>query len=268
MDGQASVIGGTSAVAPLYAGLIALLQQANGGKSFGFLPPLFYALPTGTFKDITQGTNGAFQAGAGWDGCTGLGSPNGQKLLAALTGGAPTQPPPVSSPPSPTPPPPPTTGGPPVATTVDEIQLFLKGALVGDYSLTPRGGTTTAPPAPSPSPTPTGGGSVNVGTILQIILGVLSGLQGLGLGKAPHEAHAEMLGALQRVADAHGLTLGQLLTLVQQILALLQPVLAPPAGAAHANWAAGMPTMTQLLNLADVLKQVLTALQGLKFGGE
>jgi len=78
-------VGGTSAVAPLWAGLIARINQGLG-KSAGFINPVIYAAPANaTFQDITQGNNGDYQAGAGWDPCTGLGSPNGQKLLQALT---------------------------------------------------------------------------------------------------------------------------------------------------------------------------------------
>ncbi|HEY3997773.1 MAG TPA: peptidase S53, partial [Candidatus Xenobia bacterium] len=49
----------------------------------GFLNPFYYKNP-GAFNDITQGTNGNFNAGPGWDAVTGLGSPDGTKLLAAL----------------------------------------------------------------------------------------------------------------------------------------------------------------------------------------
>jgi kumamolisin len=84
VDGQSEVIGGTSAVAPLWAGLVALLN-AGLGAPVGFLQPLLYASgPAATFHDITQGTNGAYRAGVGWDPCTGLGSPNGTALLGAL----------------------------------------------------------------------------------------------------------------------------------------------------------------------------------------
>ncbi|HYL65180.1 MAG TPA: S53 family peptidase [Candidatus Methylomirabilis sp.] len=78
-------VGGTSAVAPLLAGLIARISQGLN-KPAGFINPLLYATPANaSFRDITQGNNGDYKAGAGWDPCTGLGSPNGQKLLAALT---------------------------------------------------------------------------------------------------------------------------------------------------------------------------------------
>src|SRR5271163_3918468 len=78
-------VGGTSAVAPLWAGLIARINQGLG-KPAGFLNPLLYAAPeNATFRDITQGDNGDYSAGTGWDACTGLGTPNGQNLLQALT---------------------------------------------------------------------------------------------------------------------------------------------------------------------------------------
>ena len=89
VDGQQQPIGGTSAVAPLWAGLIARLAQATG-KKFGLLQPLIYGGVTAGaaaqgFNDITQGNNGAYSAGPGWDACTGLGSPNGQALLTHLS---------------------------------------------------------------------------------------------------------------------------------------------------------------------------------------
>ncbi len=87
IDGKSLVIGGTSAVAPLWSALIALINQKLG-KPLGFLQPTLYGLPStdGAFHDIVAGSNGAFSAGPGWDPCTGLGSPEGEKLLAALTG--------------------------------------------------------------------------------------------------------------------------------------------------------------------------------------
>jgi len=86
VDGQQQVIGGTSAVAPLWAGLTALLNEALE-KPVGFLQPLIYASSAqGGLNDVTQGNNPAYQAGPGWDACTGLGSPNGIGLLEALGG--------------------------------------------------------------------------------------------------------------------------------------------------------------------------------------
>ena len=84
VDGQNMVIGGTSAVAPLWAGLIALSNKQNG-KSAGFLQPQLYsAKGAAAFNDIVSGNNGAFTAGPGWDACTGLGSPIGTRLIALL----------------------------------------------------------------------------------------------------------------------------------------------------------------------------------------
>ena len=90
VDGKQEPIGGTSAVAPLWAGLVARLAQATG-KKFGLLQPLLYAgVPAGAaapgFNDIVDGNNGAYKAGPGWDACTGLGSPNGAALLTRLNG--------------------------------------------------------------------------------------------------------------------------------------------------------------------------------------
>jgi len=96
VDGSEQTIGGTSAVAPLWAGLIALLNESLA-KPVGFLQPQLYAITTpGAFHDITQGNNGAYAAGPGWDACTGLGSPNGTALLSALRGSSETNPPPTS----------------------------------------------------------------------------------------------------------------------------------------------------------------------------
>jgi kumamolisin len=84
VDGQSLVIGGTSAVAPLWAGLIALSNQQNG-TSAGFIQPQIYAAKAASaFNDIVSGNNGAFSAGPGWDACTGLGSPIGAKLIPLL----------------------------------------------------------------------------------------------------------------------------------------------------------------------------------------
>lgn len=85
VDGQSGVIGGTSAVAPLWAGLIALINQGIG-KPVGFLNPLLYgqANKSDDFHDITSGNNGAYSARSGWDACTGLGSPNGLDIAQAL----------------------------------------------------------------------------------------------------------------------------------------------------------------------------------------
>jgi kumamolisin len=82
VDGQSVVVGGTSAVAPLWAGLIAIVNAASG-KRAGFINPALYATP-GALRDVTSGDNGDFAAVSGWDACTGLGSPNGAAVAAAL----------------------------------------------------------------------------------------------------------------------------------------------------------------------------------------
>jgi len=95
VGGQEFPVGGTSAVAPLWAGLIALLNQSltgKGGNTVGFWNPLIYGslASTAAFRDITQGNNdidGAlhkYSAGPGWDACTGIGSPNGAQILQGL----------------------------------------------------------------------------------------------------------------------------------------------------------------------------------------
>jgi kumamolisin len=92
VDGKTMVIGGTSAVAPLWAGLIAVANAQNG-KSAGFIQPAIYAAKgKAAFNDITSGTNYSgspvgFKAGPGWDACTGLGSPIGTKLITVVNPG-------------------------------------------------------------------------------------------------------------------------------------------------------------------------------------
>ena len=84
VDGQSGVIGGTSAVAPLWAGLIALIN-VSVGKPVGFLNPLLYQANEATdFHEVTSGNNGAYSAHAGWNACTGLGSPDGLDIAETL----------------------------------------------------------------------------------------------------------------------------------------------------------------------------------------
>ncbi|MBB5508221.1 S53 family peptidase [Paraburkholderia atlantica] len=82
VDGTQTVVGGTSAVAPLWAALIARINAAKG-QPVGFINPKLYKA-TGVCNDITEGNNGSFAASKGWDACTGLGSPNGGKVAGAL----------------------------------------------------------------------------------------------------------------------------------------------------------------------------------------
>jgi kumamolisin len=75
VDGHTLVVGGTSAVSPLWAALIARRNEL-AGRPLGYANPAFYsAAAARAFRDITSGENGAYQAAAGWDPCTGLGSP-------------------------------------------------------------------------------------------------------------------------------------------------------------------------------------------------
>jgi kumamolisin len=92
VDGKQMVVGGTSAVAPLWAALICRMAQATG-TSFGLVQEALYTgIQPGQdvpgFQDITSGNNGSYSAGPGWDACTGLGSPDGTALLARLNAGA------------------------------------------------------------------------------------------------------------------------------------------------------------------------------------
>jgi kumamolisin len=87
VDFMTYTIGGTSAVAPLWAGLVALLNQKLA-QPVGWLNPLLYGplAGSGVMRDITSGDNGGYAAKAGWDACTGWGVPVGTRLLAALEG--------------------------------------------------------------------------------------------------------------------------------------------------------------------------------------
>jgi kumamolisin len=89
VDGSEGPSGGTSAVAPLMAALIARLNQATG-KNVGFINPLLYE-NAAAFTDVTAGTNAitgtvqGYDAAVGWDPCTGLGTPIGTAILASVT---------------------------------------------------------------------------------------------------------------------------------------------------------------------------------------
>jgi kumamolisin len=95
VEGKAQVVGGTSAVAPLWAGLLARVNQKLG-KAVGFINALIYAQGAASaFHDVTEGNNdiyddlkGKFPAGPGWDPCTGQGTPDGAAVMVMLTGQA------------------------------------------------------------------------------------------------------------------------------------------------------------------------------------
>jgi len=82
-------IGGTSWSAPIWAGLCALMNEARAGAgkpALPFLNPLLYGLKDATcLRDITSGSNGAYDAGSGYDMVTGLGVPNVKALVQHLT---------------------------------------------------------------------------------------------------------------------------------------------------------------------------------------
>jgi kumamolisin len=90
-DGVTMSMGGTSAAAPLWAALIACLNEALG-RRIGYLTPLLYtqdAQRAGAVVSIVEGNNKSpagkgYNARKGWDACTGLGSPRGDKLLKWL----------------------------------------------------------------------------------------------------------------------------------------------------------------------------------------
>ncbi|GAA3565405.1 S53 family peptidase [Amycolatopsis ultiminotia] len=91
VGGQQTVVGGTSAVAPLWAALLSRLAQ-QAGHGFGLVHTQLYASAGAGkaqpgFRDITEGGNGAYSAAAGWDACTGLGVPDGA-ALGQILGGA------------------------------------------------------------------------------------------------------------------------------------------------------------------------------------
>jgi kumamolisin len=91
VGGVDGVSAGTSAVAPLWAGLVARLNHGIGAPC-GYLNSILYRLTTkpnanGILRPITHGENGVYHARPGWNACTGLGSPNGQRLLEVLDAG-------------------------------------------------------------------------------------------------------------------------------------------------------------------------------------
>lgn len=93
------VVGGTSAVSPLWSALLARINQnlnANNRQNVGFAHATLYNNPS-AFRDTVSGNNGAYSASNGWDPCTGMGSPNGASLLSVFTNAGVTPSPPVAS---------------------------------------------------------------------------------------------------------------------------------------------------------------------------
>ncbi len=88
VNGKYVVGAGTSAAAPLWAGLIARINEKLGHAA-GFVNPLLYQSSSdfekeGAFHAITSGNNGAYQAGPGWNPCTGFGTPDGEKFANVM----------------------------------------------------------------------------------------------------------------------------------------------------------------------------------------
>jgi subtilase family serine protease len=89
------VVGGTSAGAPQWAGILALADQARAANGLGPLAnaqSAVYGLPAADFHDITSGSNGAYSAGPGYDLVTGLGTPIVNLIVPALAGNSPPPP--------------------------------------------------------------------------------------------------------------------------------------------------------------------------------
>lgn len=76
VHGAPAVVGGTSGVAPLYAGLFAAF-----GRKLGFVTPRLWQNQN-AFNNITTGDNGLYQAGPGPNPCSGIGSPHGANIAA------------------------------------------------------------------------------------------------------------------------------------------------------------------------------------------
>jgi subtilase family serine protease len=99
-DGSSATFGGTSCAAPLWAALVALMNQqaaSTGASLAGFINPAIYTIGKGTlynssFHDITTGNNTSssspnnYYAETGYDLCTGWGTPMGQSLINAVVG--------------------------------------------------------------------------------------------------------------------------------------------------------------------------------------
>ncbi|NIF42729.1 peptidase S53 [Burkholderia sp. Tr-862] len=87
VGGQLEIIGGTSLSAPLFAATWARMLSGGCAASLGFAAPTLYSAQATTpsiFRDVTNGSNGAYSAGSGWDFVTGWGTPNVSALHSAI----------------------------------------------------------------------------------------------------------------------------------------------------------------------------------------
>lgn len=239
IDGAWTVIGGTSAVAPLYAGLTAAL---GGGKNVDDL----WANPK-AFTDITTGNNGDFNAAVGPDPCTGLGVPAGS-AFAAIFGTAPpvTQPPPVTNPPPTSPPTP--VGGPMTGTL--KFKLFGLPITAAATFSTDVSGHDEAGRA-------LGNGQL-LGSIIAALKAALAsaGIQ-VGNGQLVKIAIQVLV---QYLVSGGTLTIQQIIT---DVLAGLMPTV--PAAAAKFS----LPTLSEIMTIVKdvqtataVLEEVLATFEG------
>jgi kumamolisin len=128
VDGSYYVIGGTSAVSPMWAALAACLTEALG-KNVGFLNSYLYSL-TGWSRDVLSGNNGTYSARAGYDCCSGMGVPVGNKLLTALQSAMPVSAPTPEPAPVTTPVPTPVQTPTPAPTTTHTIVVTGTGTVI------------------------------------------------------------------------------------------------------------------------------------------
>ncbi len=96
VNGASEQVGGTSLSAPIFAGMWARVLAVKG-QSFGFAPPLIYALAASNFHDITSGNNSGETAGAGYDFASGRGSMILNVAINNLGGGGGGNVPPVAN---------------------------------------------------------------------------------------------------------------------------------------------------------------------------
>jgi len=164
VDGQAMGVGGTSAVAPLLAGLVARLN-ALSGKRVGLLNVPAYADPS-AFRDVTVGGNGGYNAGAGWDAASGLGSPDGSKLVSPVVPVPPVVPAPV----------------PPVVPPAPPVVTPVPPAPVPPAPPVPAPVPAPTPPTPEPPPAPAPSGTYTV---------TLSRADDLRLKSRAHQRHLD-----------------------------------------------------------------------------
>jgi len=86
--GASAIIGGTSAAAPLWAGIAALIDESlaqRGLPAIGVANPALYWIAKhrpGAFHDVVAGNNLLYDAAPGLDKATGWGTPDAAKLAA------------------------------------------------------------------------------------------------------------------------------------------------------------------------------------------